>query len=305
MSKYNLFIESGETFFPYKVDSTPTELPSGAYAPEQDPETGKVWFKKLKLNCDSIIDLPSTEYEYVTKQITNFLKPETKAKFQSEGFIYKRSVLLHGKPGTGKTILVNKVTQDALKNGAVVLFNPNPESLSAFYEALEATAPNKLTLVIFEEFDDLVAEGSRTEKVLLSILDGEIQKNNIIYLATTNHLDKVPLRMQRPGRFSSIVEVGFPSSEARNVYLTAKKVDRSLLSSWIDTTEGFSIDELKETVLAVKCLGESLSVVVDRVKDLKAKGLESESKDRDEEDDEDSFHSIIRSMAMPAKRRNR
>lgn len=198
---------------------------------------------------------------------------------------------------TGKTVIVSRVVKEALKNNAVVLFNPNPGELQQIYEALEHTAPNKLTLVIFEEIDEIVVNASRAS-TFLSVLDGEIQKNNIIYLATTNYIDKVPLRFQRPGRFSSIVEVGFPSSQAREVYLTTKKVDPYALKTWVEKTEGFSIDELKETVLAVKCLDETLDTVVGRVKELKERGMESEGgkKKTDDEDDEDEPFSLIGKM---------
>lgn len=273
--RYNLFVENGEEYRPYKMDGTHLELPAGAYSPYWDHGRDQVVFNKLKLNCDNIIDLPSKEYDYVISQMRHFLSPETKQKYQDNGFLYKRSAMLHGKPGTGKTVIVNRVTQEALAKGAVVLFNPDPAYMVEFFEALEATAPDKLTLVIFEEFEDLV---QKHENDLLSLLDGEVQKNNIIYLATTNYIDQIPIRMQRPGRFSSIIEVGLPTAEARSVYLKVKKIKPDLIPGWVELTEGFSVDELKETVLAVNCLDEKLPDVVTRLRDLKAKGLEAEVK---------------------------
>jgi hypothetical protein len=295
VSKYNTFIETGDIFIPYKVDGTNPELPGGAYQPIFNRDTGNVEFHKLKLNSDNIIDLPSKEYDFVTSQMRHFLKPETKQKYIDNGFLYKRSVMLHGKPGTGKTVIVNRVTQEALTRGAVVLFNPEPREMHLFFEALESTAPDKLTLVILEEFDDLL-DNKNSEKALLSLLDGEIQKNNIIYLATTNYIDKVPVRMQRPGRFSSIIEVDFPSPEARSVYLRAKKINSDKIENWVRTTDGFSIDELKETVLAVTCLDENLDVVVSRLKDLKARGLESESSSSRDNEDAVGFLNVMESM---------
>lgn len=304
MSKYNTFVETGDKFIPYKIEGTHQELPSGCYIPEFDWERQIVSFNKLEVNCDGIIDLPSNEYEYVVQQMNTFLRPETKQKYLDNDFIYKRSVLLHGKPGTGKTVIVNRVTREALKNDAVVLFNPDPRAMTFFFEALNATAPEKLTLVIFEEFDDLVRPNSPTEKALLSILDGEVQKRNIIYLATTNYIENVPLRIQRPGRFSSIVEVGFPSVEARKVYLQHKRVDPAMLNKWIEVSEGFSVDELKETVLAVKCLDEKLDDVVSRIKDLKDRGLEADPKD-EEEDEFDVFGGYQKHLTAIGKKLRR
>lgn len=294
MSTYNLFVEKDGEFFPQSIEATHKELPAGAYEPYYDSDYDRIVFNKLKLNSDNIVDLPSKEYDYVVSQMGHFLKPTTKAKYIDNGFLYKRSVLLHGRPGTGKTVIVNRITQEALKKDAIVLFNPDPRHMTMFFEALEATAPEKLTLVIFEEFDDLVANPN-TEKSLLSILDGEVQKNNVIYMATTNYIDRIPVRMQRPGRFSSIVEVGFPSSEARAVYLQSKKVDKADIGKWVETTDGFSIDELKETVLAVRCLDEKLETVVGRLRDLKDRGLEAEAKTK-EDDDEDPFMTLGRAM---------
>lgn len=304
MSKFNMFVESGDSFIPTKVDGTHKTMPSGAYTASYDPDWDKIEFHKLKVTSDDIIDLPSKEYEYVLGQMKHFLKPETKEAYKREGFVYKRSVLLHGKPGTGKTVIVNRIVREALKNDAIVLFNPYPEYMSKFYEALEQTAPDKLTLVIFEEFDGLAND---SEEELLSILDGEVQKSNVIYLATTNYLDSVPMRMQRPGRFSSVVEVGFPDVTARTVYLKNKRVDERLLSKWVDTTAGFSIDEIKETVLAVKCLGESLDTVVGRIKDLKERGLESESRMAEDMAAQKQaamqVNAILRSNKSPSRRR--
>lgn len=302
MSKYNLFIESNESFIPYKADGTYKELPSGAYSPWINLDTGQVFFDRIKLQSDDIVDLPSKEYEYVVGQMQHFLKEGTKAKFKENGFVYKRSVLMHGKPGTGKTCIVSRVVKEALKNNAVVLFNPNPGQMPQFFQALEETAPDKLTLVVFEEIDEHVGS-SRNESEFLSILDGEIQKNNVIYLATTNYIDQIPLRFQRPGRFSSIVEVGFPSTHAREVYLRTKKVDPAQVSSWAAKTEGFSIDELKETVLAVKCLDESLETVVKRVKDLKEQGLQSESKKTSRADQAEELLESIFQVAKPSAKR--
>lgn len=292
MSKFNLFIETNEQFIAANVQGTHKELPSGAYSPYVCQDTGRIIFNKIKLQSDDIVDLPSKEYEYVVNQMQHFLKEQTKTKYKENGFIYKRSVLLHGKPGTGKTCIVSRVTKEALYNNAVVLFNPDPRELPLFYETLEHTAPNKLTLVIFEEIDELVGN-NKLESSFLSVLDGEIQKNNIIYLATTNFIEQIPLRFQRPGRFSSIVEVGFPSTEARKVYLKTKNVDELQINEWAKATEGFSIDELKETVLAVKCLDEKLDTVVNRIVDLKQRGLQSESKKNNDVNVLDAFEDLL------------
>src|ERR1035437_384054 len=118
-------------------------------------------------------------------------------------------------------------------------------------------------MVIFEELDQLI---ENYETSLLNLLDGEIQKPNVIFVATTNFIDKIPTRIRRPGRFSSVIHVDFPTAITRHFYLT-KKIGHSLeLDGWVEKTKNFSIDELKETVLAVKCLGYNLDTIIDRIR---------------------------------------
>ena len=224
---------------------------------------GETFFSKIKTNYDSLMDLPNTEYDVVTKEIEKFMTLDTRALFKEHGFLYKRSTLLEGPPGSGKTCTVNRVSEKVVAEGGVVLFSPNPNLLEEAFRILDSLQPETRVMVIFEELDQLIA---RYETALLNILDGEIQKANVIYMATTNHIDKIPTRIRRPGRFSSVVHVGFPSADTRRYYLKKKLSDKVNVDSWVEKTDGFSIDELKETVLSVLCLGYDLDSVIARVR---------------------------------------
>lgn len=244
------------------------KLPGGVYELKYNRDTDQLFFKQTKINHDKIVELPSKEYKLITSQIQKFMQPQTKEVFDKYGFIYKRSVLMHGLPGTGKTILVDRISNFVLSKGGIVLFNPPPSLLDKAYDALNATQPETTVVVIFEELDQLVHD---YEDDLLHVLDGEVQRENVIYLATTNYINKVPARIMRPGRFSTIVEIKFPNATVRRAYLkkklNVKKSDE--LDNWVKMTDGLSIDEVKETVLAVKCLEDSLPDVVERIKKTK------------------------------------
>jgi SpoVK/Ycf46/Vps4 family AAA+-type ATPase len=132
-------------------------------------------------------------------------------------------------------------------------------------------------------------------------LDGEIQKSNVIFMATTNHIDKIPARIRRPGRFSSIIEVGFPSEETRLFYLNKKLGGRSGLGLWAKKTEGFSIDELKETVLAVVCLSQDLDAVIKRVKANKD-SIDYADQEKEDDDNEENTFNIMTSNKRNGRR---
>jgi SpoVK/Ycf46/Vps4 family AAA+-type ATPase len=176
------------------------ELDVGAYRLGYDGNRGVLLYLPFQMNYDKIVDLPSKEFDTVVSEINQFLKPETKQSYIDHGFLYKRSIFLHGLPGTGKTCIVNRVCEAVTKVGGIILFNENPQLTEMALKELQETQPDTLVLVIFEEFDELL-RNSRSESNLLKMLDGQIQKNNAIYLATTNFLEKIPKRVLRPGRF--------------------------------------------------------------------------------------------------------
>ena len=263
------------------------KLNPGMYSLEMTRE-GELRFIEINHNSDAIVDLPDPVYTQVVLDLETFMHPDTKKRFEEKGYIYKRSSLLWGQPGTGKTVLVNRIANKVIANGGTVLFNPNPSCLHAAFMALDSIQPETMLMVVFEELDELLRDH---ESALLNVLDGEIQKNNVMYMATTNYINKIPARIRRPGRFSSTMEVKFPSTQARQVYLTGKlSLSEEEMTKWLQMTEGFSIDELSETVRAVYCLQQSLESVTKRV--VSAKGDVSLVA-QDEPDDMSQFQEAL------------
>ena len=273
--KFSHLIEVNDRFIPVEKSNIVKKLPPGVYNPIFDREAKSIYFDKIKFMHDEILDIPSKEYQLIIKQIEYFLKPETRDKFDKYGFLYKRSALLYGEPGTGKTCIANRVAQHVIDLGGVIFFNPAPSALPLFFKAIDDVQPETPVAVIMEELDQLVKEN---EGSLLNLLDGELQKENVIFLSTTNFIEQIPDRIRRPGRFSNVIEIVEPTSKAREYYLKHKltKGDHKEITNWVEKTEGLSIDQLKETVLATKCLGESLNDIIKRIR--KAGGINSKKK---------------------------
>lgn len=284
MKKYDKIIQMDSDFKPISDITVLNRLPAGVYEVNATQQ-GEIYFSKIKTNHDALIDLPSQEYDQVIKEIGLFMLPETRALFDKYGYVYKRSALLYGPPGTGKTCIVNRLANNVVAEGGIALFSPNPALLEESFKILDAIQPETRVMVIFEELDQLMA---RYESQLLNILDGEIQKSNVIYIATTNYIDKIPVRIRRPGRFSSVVKVSFPTDETRLFYLKNKLGEGVIdFDHWISKTSGFSIDELKETVLSVLCLNADIDVICDRVRENKKSGELDPERDEDEEEEWD------------------
>ena len=126
-------------------------------------------------------------------------------------------------------------------------------------------------ICVLEDFDALVERYG--ENLFLAILDGEAQVDNVIFVATTNYPERLDKRfVDRPSRFDTIMYVGMPSAEARRVYFAAKDpilaADPAEMATWVRKSAGFSVAHLKEMIVGVRCLGQSLDQVVTRLEEM-------------------------------------
>lgn len=248
------FIDSElNTFSKITEEVSKKGLAPGVYTIEHDRIRGDSRLKEITMNSNRIINLPNSPFEVIVSEVTKFFTPEVKKKFLDRGNVYKKSVLLYGSPGTGKTCLVVKLTKlfrETFKNG-IVLFNPDVQGLIHFYELYkEKDIP---ILVVFEEFDNLM---KWHELDFLNILDGELQRDSTFYLFTTNYISKIPKRMLRLGRMTNQIKIDYPSKEAREYFITnsSEKLSEVDVQDLVKTTQGFSIDELQHLMLLTECL---------------------------------------------------
>lgn len=282
LKKYEAYLKVDKEYQPVPGVSLCTQLSPGVYRVDWDSRSDTVSFAEMDSCHDRLVDLPGTEYDLVMNDMDTFLSKECMARFEEIGLIHKMNILLYGAPGTGKTCIVNRVSQKVIDSGGIVLFNPDPASLKTTYEVLDAIQPDTRVLIIFEEMDEHVRNN---ETKLLHVLDGEVQKKNAMYIATTNYIEKIPARVRRPGRFASVIKVGFPSSLARKSYLSTKLKDERLIAEISAKTEGFSIDELKEVVRGHYCMMKPLDEYIQLIRESSSNAKKDQYSEEDRYDD--------------------
>lgn len=269
-----------------------TQLPNGSYRADVYDSSVGLKFRLIPIvhKHDKYISIKSGAHGRVEREVSDFLEAGTRDKFHKFGFLYKRNLLLHGIPGTGKTMLVNHIAQQVTEKGGTTIFTNDIRSVVGALEALKETQPDDMILVIMEEFDSWA---KNYESVLLTLLDGQIQKDNIMFLATTNFLSDVPKRLLRPGRFSSIVKIGLPSVEARRKYLQGFEISAQEVDTLVKETQGLTLDEIKETILAHFCLGQNLQEIIKKIKSIPRDHEVGLSKNSDDDDDWDVYSDSV------------
>lgn len=245
------------------------KLPAGVYHPGQDNQ-GQLIFSRVRVVTDDLLRLPDTASDRVLEGIRRFWQSEE--RFRRFGQLFKRGVLLHGPPGSGKTatiaLMVNALVES---DGVALIAEGNPVLTRDALQLLRRVEPERPLIVIFEDIDALIKRWD--ESALLNLLDGESQVDNVVHLATTNYPEELDGRIKdRPSRFDEVIEIGMPTPEAREVYLRSKAggaltVDE--LREWVEASEGLSVAHLREIVVAVLCLGRDFRETLVRLRGMK------------------------------------
>ena len=188
--------------------------------------------KKQKRSMNSIY-IPQEQKTNIINDLTDFLKPETKIKYNTLGITYKRTYLLEGIPGTGKTSLITSIASKFNFNIAIVSFTPEMTDIDLIsilrssiddnkehYDETTATTSTRKILIIFEDIDCIFKERKANDEMrncitfsgLLNALDG-ITTDEIICFITTNYIKHLDSALLRSGRIDYIMHFDYAVKE--------------------------------------------------------------------------------------------
>ena len=254
-------------------------LPSGQYLVNADPNIG-IYFEYHSASFDSLIQVPNSASNEVIQSINTFWNKEE--HFRRLNYLWKRGILLWGPPGSGKTCTVQLISQENVKQGGISLYLRVPELTVEGLKVLRKIEPERKLLVIMEDIEAIIRRHGDSE--ILALLDGEMQIDNVVFIATTNYPELLDKRLvNRPSRFDIVKKVGMPDDRARKAYLQAMHPDFSedteLLRKWVEETKGFSIAHLKELIISTEVFEVEFEDAVERLRLMAEIDISSEDYD--------------------------
>lgn len=256
---FEQWLVDGDKFIP--ITRTIPELPAGDYGIKYDRTYDKYVLVLRQPLSEELLRLPMKEFDDVLNDIKTFWM--SRDAYDEYGYIYKRGILLYGLPGCGKSSLVMLMNNELIsKYGGIVINISTSEDIVMFDDIMKGVReiePDRPVITVIEDIDNFVnSERGPNELVskLLNILDGKMQYDNMVIIATTNYPELLEERISnRPTRFDLRREIGAPKMKSRECYLRAKLKPADLkkidIEEWLRATGGFTIDHLKELVCLV------------------------------------------------------
>jgi ATPase family associated with various cellular activities (AAA) len=232
-----------------KVISLATE-----HAPVGAPATEVTFHSRPRTPRGRIV-LPDGTLERIELHTTDFARHT--GALRAVGRHIRRGLLLHGAPGTGKT-LTSSYLAGALKDRTVIILTG--AGLGLIGPSCTLARNLEPSMVVLEDVDLVAQErtmmGTTATALLFQLLnemDGIGEDADVIFLMTTNRADLLePALASRPGRVDQAVELPLPDANGRerllDLFCEGLEVRLEDRRAVVEATDGASPAFLRELV---------------------------------------------------------
>jgi hypothetical protein len=229
---------------------------------------GEILFQPTGQNYDHVYNLPGLPIDFISAQVDKFWA--NAGVYRKYKFIHKRGILLYGPPGNGKTCVIAALIDGLVKADGVVLCVNEFSEASKALRTIKQIEPDRKVMTLMEDMDTLLSGEYKSEEPhALSMLDGQMQVNGVVHVATTNYPEALADRfIRRPGRFDLVIGMGMPVSATCRSYFQKilKDENHPSIELLVEKTAGLSLAYLREIASSYLCLDIPIEESVGRLK---------------------------------------
>ena len=161
-----------------------------------------------------------------------------KEKYAKLGIVPPKTLLIHGDPGLGKTLMAKCLIKESKQN----LFECKKSSSSGDFvnlikETFNKAIQNQPSIVFLDDMDKFAEDNlnincNKNEFVTIQTCLEDIKEKDVFVIATANSLRNLPESLLRAGRFGKQLEIKNPTFENSvkiiSHYLKNKKVSKEV-----------------------------------------------------------------------------
>lgn len=223
----------------------------------------------------------------IEKRIINHIQYflDNKQFYKDRDINYKTGILLYGNPGTGKTSLIAALANYFNFNTITIDMNTF-QYIDIAKLSGSINADNFTYIVVMEDIDtvfnidresELDKDDKKVVNKLLQFLDSNISPDNVIIIATTNHIDKLDSAILRSGRFDIKVNIDdFDLNVARKMCNSFKELSSADTDEIIKHIKDFHNNSINPSELQ--------NIIIDKIKENKLNNsctIETSTKERE------------------------
>ena len=211
--------------------------------------------------------IASAEKEVIVSSITNFMN--NKEWYKKHSIPYHFGIIFHGPAGTGKSSIIKAIAEEF--DTFMYYIEPGQlyralQDKRNWLHSISHTAKTSIVVIedadrysfllskdwytnndVFSKYDwmdsDIVAPTNTVDVIknhndqnylgsLLNIIDGINSPSNVIWIFTTNHIERLDPALIRPGRIDKQIEIGYVNQETFDEFLIhhfGKKSDKHIV----------------------------------------------------------------------------